>query len=189
MAQHPSEAGSNTLRKGSGARWRVLQFLTALSVRTDPQVDLRLRSVVQNDAQWALLQRLTPFDRSHHLHVYDALRRAGHSDPDLLLAGVLHDVGKADDRGRVWLLHRVAKVLLARHAPGLLSRLSNSQGNAVTHGLFLCVWHAELGARLAHAAGASARCCELIARHEEDSENVTDRDLLALILVDHGARA
>ena len=177
------------LPHGSGARWRVLQFLTALSVRPNPEVDLRLRAVVQNDALWALLRRMTPFDRSHHLHVYEALRSAGYSDPDLLLAGALHDVGKADDRGRVWLVHRVTKVLLARRAPGLLNNLTNVKGNAFAHGLYLCVQHAELGALLAESAGASPRCCELIRLHEEDADSVADRDLLALIRADHGARA
>lgn len=188
MAPHHSEPGSTMLPHGSGARWRVLQFLTALTVRCDPLVDLRLRAAVHSDAQWALLQRLTPFDRSHHLQVYDALRQTGHSDPDLLLAGALHDVGKADARGRVWLVHRVARVLLAKLAPDSLSNLSDN-GNALMHGLYLCVRHASLGAQLAEAAGASSRCCELIARHEENAERVADPGLLALIKADQGARA
>lgn len=141
--------------------------------------------MLQNEAQWRLLLRLSAFDRAHHLRVYDTLVAAGYADFNLLLAAALHDVGKADERGRVRLAHRVLKVLLQAIVPGLVGRRA---GGWFGHGLFLAQHHPRLGAELAMAAGVSERCAELIARHEERLP-VDDPQLRVLIQADAGAIA
>lgn len=165
------------------AAWRVMQFRRALFHRRDADGDQRLRMVVQNEEQWRLLARLSSFDRAHHLQVRDALVAAGYNDPDLLLAAALHDVGKADEHGRVYLLHRVLNVVARRVAPGVAEKLARKGGNWLTHGMYLAGNHPRLGAELAAGAGASERCCRLIARHE-DAGPWDDPDLEALILAD-----
>jgi hypothetical protein len=45
-------------------------------------------------AQRGLFVSMHPGDQRHGLDVVAALRAAGHTDPDLLLAGLLHDAGK-----------------------------------------------------------------------------------------------
>lgn len=172
-----------------GAHWRVFQFLSALLVRGNQDVDGRLQALLGHDALWALLTPLSAFDRAHHLRVHDALIEAGYSQPDLLQAALLHDAGKADNRGRVRLYDRVMKVVLAKTAPGLLMRWSSTPGHRLTHGLYLSVHHANLGAQLAASSGASDRCCELIAMHHERPDTVSDPELLALIQADDGALA
>jgi hypothetical protein len=167
------------------ALWRVQQFVHALGSRPDRAVDLKLRHLLGSDAQWRLLERLTPFDRAHHLRVHQLLLDAGHDDPDLLRAALLHDIGKADERGRVTAVHRAIRVTLRRIAPSLLDRVAR-KGNRLTHGLWLADCHAETGAALAGRAGASVRCCELIARHE-DPEPDDDSLLAALIAADAAA--
>ena len=174
------------MRAASSPFWRVLQFASALVPRSCHETDRRLRTIVQNDRQWVLLQRMSSFDRAHHLCVHDSLVDDGHHDPDLLLAAALHDVGKSDAQGRVRLGHRVLKVLGERVSPGLLDRVSRWD-NVVGHGLFLAANHAALGALLVRAAGGSERCCELIARHHDDPGEVGDGDLQALIEADEGA--
>ena len=171
---------------GNGATWRIAQFFTALTHRHDREVDQRLRRVLLNEAQWQLMARLAPFDRAHALRVRDDLVAAGYTDPDLLLAAALHDVGKADAEGRVGLAHRVLVVLLRRFAPDLLARVAQTGGRRLSHGLYLATNHARLGAELAADTGASERCCSLIARHEE-RRPVDDPELEALIAADEGA--
>ncbi len=173
-------------RAGSGVVWRVTQFVHALAHRHDPATDDRLRTVLQNEAQWRLLLRLSAFDRAHHVRVHDALVTAGHSDPDLLLAAALHDVGKADELGRVHLAHRVLKVLLGALWPALLDALARNGGGWLRHGLYLAQHHPRLGGEFAATAGASPRCCELISRHEERLP-VDDPQLRALIQADSRA--
>lgn len=175
-------------RVGDRIVWRAGQFFSALAHRHNPEIDRELRGVMQNEAQWALLLRLSAFDRAHHLMVYNALTESGHSDADLLLAAALHDVGKADTRGRVRLAHRVLKVVLQRVSLRLLDRIARREGSWLRHGVYLARHHTQLGAHLALAAGASYRCSELIARHE-DRLPVDDPQLQALMQADSEAIA
>lgn len=173
---------------GYGGWLRVGQFARAARARLDPAADAELRALLANEAQWRLLERLTPYDRAHVLRVRRLLVDFGHNDPDLLRAALLHDVGKADEQGRVRLAHRVAIVLLRRLTTGLLRRLTDRPRGGALRGLYLAERHAELGARLAAEAGASARCCELIARHEQLDADA-DSALAALQAADATAGA
>ena len=95
-------------------------------------------------------------DQRHGLDVVASLRRQGVAEPDVLLAGLLHDAGKGD----TGLLPRVAWSLGERYGPWIrrvaglvpgwraaLDRLTN---------------HAELSAGLAAAAGCTDRTTDLI---------------------------
>jgi putative nucleotidyltransferase with HDIG domain len=164
-------------------RWR--QFADAVLCRADPRVDRRIRELLNDDGQWRLVARLTPYDRRHLLTVHDRLVAAGYTDPDLLRAALLHDIGKADERARVGTPHRVLRVVLRRVWPGLLRWLATER--KLSHRLYLAEHHAALGARAARQAGASERCCALIAAHEATSDATADRLLLALIAADSGA--
>lgn len=154
-------------------RWSILrrlrQGVAALSSRPDPDIDRRLRALVSDERQWLLLARLSSFDRSHHLVVHDALVADGCRDGDVLRAALLHDIGKADGRGRVRLLHRVIRVAAGRCCPRQLDRFARHDRGWLHHGVHLAVLHPALGADLARESGASERVCELIRRHEESS--------------------
>jgi hypothetical protein len=165
---------------------RARQFLGALrTTSADADVDERLSQLLDNREQVALLMRLSPFDRAHHLKVHDTLVNWGCRDPDLLQAALLHDIGKADGRGRVRVHDRVLYVVLQWTTPRLLGRLTAPPGRRFLHGLYLARNHARLGAQLAADAGASPRCYALIAAHE--TRRPGDQALVLLQLADHGA--
>lgn len=166
--------------------WRVLQFCQCVSARDDPAVDAQLRHLLDNDAQWQLLRRLSPFDRRHHLRVYTLLRERGCDDEDVLRAALLHDAGKADGWGRAHVGHRTLKVLLGLLGPRWLDLFASESARGPRHGLYLASHHARLGSQLARPAGASERCCELIARHD-CRRHQHDPGLSALIAADNGA--
>lgn len=162
---------------------RLTQFVRVVRLRPDPRVDVTLQALLDNPAQWRLLERMTRYDRAHHLHVYQWLVERGHRDPDLLRAALLHDVGKADGRQRVMLGHRIARVLGRAVTPSGLDRLAKPNGSRLCHGLYLAQHHARLGAEMARSTGASDRCCALIARHEDASAG-DDVELAALMAAD-----
>jgi len=98
-------------------------------------------------------------DRRHALDVVRHLRMAGHDDPELLAAALLHDAAKGH-RMRLW--HRVAGVLIEATAPRLLARLARDREESWRYPFHLYLHHAELSAQAARAAGCSARTAALI---------------------------
>lgn len=146
------------------ACYRVAQFFRAVVARvSDEEVERATRALTPEARD--LFRRQAAQDQRHALAVYGALRQAGHTDPHLLAAALLHDVGKA--AARLSSVHRSIIVLLGRFAPRLLARLSRGE---------LCFWnrpfvvhaqHPQIGARWAEEAGCSPFAVALIRRHEE----------------------
>ena len=107
-------------------------------------------------AQLALFDSMHVADRRHGLDVVASLRAEGVTEPDALLAGLLHDAGKGDTG--VW--PRVAHALashygqwiagVARRVPGLGASMERLRT------------HASTSAALAAAAGCPSRTVELI---------------------------
>ena len=110
--------------------------------------------------QLALYDCMHVADRRHGLDVVATLRDEGVTDPEVLLAGLLHDAGK----GQTGVWPRVAYSLgqaygswlprLAGVVPGFGAALARLRD------------HAETSATLAAAAGCSPRTVELI-RHQD----------------------
>lgn len=137
---------------------------------------------VGEDEREGLVDRLTPAqlelfdsmhvaDRRHGLDVIATLRAEGITDPELLLAGLLHDAGK----GQTGVWPRVAYSLgqayggwvwsVAATVPGWRGALERLRD------------HAETSARLAAAAGCSARTVELIRHQDAPIDPVAGRAL------------
>jgi hypothetical protein len=112
-------------------------------------------------------------DRRHGLDVLAALREAGSSDPELLVAGLLHDCGKGP---RVRLVHRVAWSLGQRYGEWVWR--ASSRMPTFRYGLANLRNHAARSAELAAEAGCSARTVELI-RMAENPTDDAGRLLLA----------
>ena len=112
-------------------------------------------------AQTALFDGMHVADRRHGLDVVAALRVAGVTDPELLVAGLLHDCGKGP---RVRLVHRVVWSLGQRYGQWIWTAWSHVPTFA--YGLERLRNHAERSAELAARAGCSARTVALIRMQE-----------------------
>lgn len=147
----------------SRASWwasKVRQFRAHIGARIAPEERAGLATWL-SPAQLNMFDAMHVADRRHGLDVVATLRADGSDDPDLLLAGLLHDAAKGADVG-VW--PRVAWSLgaafgwpvrrIAALVPGLDAQLARLDD------------HAELSARLAALAGCSSRTVELI-RHQD----------------------
>jgi hypothetical protein len=146
--------------------YRFKQFFGALTARVNDG-DGQTLACLLTPPQQALFKRMARNDQRHSLDVCAALRQAGHTDPALLAAALLHDVGKA--AGRIWLWQRALVVLLARWAPGALRWLERGDLPATwwRRGFVVNRLHPELGARWAAEAGCLPATVDLIRRHQQ----------------------
>jgi hypothetical protein len=107
-------------------------------------------------AQLALFDSMHVADRRHGLDVVASLRAERVTEPDVLLAGLLHDAGKGDTGIRPRVVYSLARpyrqwiAALARMLPGFGAGLERLRV------------HAERSAELAATAGCPARTVELI---------------------------
>jgi len=165
-----------------GAIYRVRQFLRAAVTRVRPAaVDEDLLNQVLPPQAVDLFLAMPGYDRQHAMAVFQALRAAGHDEPDLLAAALLHDVGKSGSRvARIRIWHRVATVLLRAFWPGAVERIGRDRPGSWRRPFFVQHHHAALGAELARQACCSPWTVELIRRHE-DACRAGDEPLLAAL--------
>jgi hypothetical protein len=124
-------------------------------------------------------------DQRHSIQVCATLLQAGHDDPDLLAAALLHDVGKAE--GPIWLWQRTLIVLLRRWSPKLLAWLARGGRQTAVprwrRGFVINRVHPQLGARWATEAACSPTTVAIILRHQEAVETIeNDQDRLLAAL-------
>jgi hypothetical protein len=142
----------------SSASWwasRFRQFRAHLRARVDPGERAALATWITL-AQLALFDSMHVADRRHGLDVVASLRAERVTEPDVLLAGLLHDAGKGDTG--VW--PRVAFTLGRAYGQWILALVRWLPGFG--RALERLRTHADRSAELAAAAGCPARTVELI---------------------------
>ena len=139
---------------------KVRQFRSHLRASVSPGERAGLATWT-TPAQLALFDSMHIADRRHGLDVVSSLRADGATDPDLLLAGLLHDAGKGDTG--IW--PRVAYSLGQHYGTWIwsVSRAVPGFGPAIER----LRTHAETSAALALGAGCSVRAADLI-RYQDD---------------------
>jgi hypothetical protein len=143
--------------------YRLRQFLTSLRPHVGPQERFEACAHL-GPAQVALFESMALRDQRHCLDVFQALRRQGCVDPELLAAALLHDVGKGDVR--LW--HRVIYVLLEGASPRLLDRWVMHETVTWRRALGRLRRHSSDGAATAAAAGTPLPVVRLISGDPED---------------------
>lgn len=155
---------------GQAMAWatRLQQGVTALRSTSLPaDLDAVIATLLTND-QAVAFRQLPAYDQAHLFRVYQRLVAAGERDREVLIAALLHDIGKTMPPARVRLPDRVARVILQRCAPLLLVRLARMPAPWWRTGLALAVHHPRIGARMAATLGCTPRVCWLIEHHEDD---------------------
>lgn len=162
-------------------RWwggRTRQFTRYMTGRVSAPERDGLRSWL-TPPQLQLYDNMHRADRRHGLDVVAALKAAGHDDPDLLIAGLLHDSGKGRSL-HVW--HRIGWSLSEHY--GAVARRTLERLPTFRAAFATLAAHAEVSAKLARDAGCSERTVDLI-RHQ--AEPVDEELGVALQLADEAS--
>jgi hypothetical protein len=118
-------------------------------------------------SQIVLFHRMQPSEQTHAYQMFERLNASGQTDPDLLSAALLHDVGKA--LYPLSLIDRVVIVLGKRFFGRRAERWSEGTPNRFRRPFVVAAHHPGWGADLAEQAGASSRTVDLIRRHQDVS--------------------
>ena len=147
--------------RSSSSWWagRVRQFRAHVRAAVAPAERSGLEAWLSGP-QLALFDGMHVADRRHGLDVVATLRADGVTDPDVLMAGLLHDAGK----GQTGLWPRVVYALGDAYGRGLWRVAGVVPGFRAS--LARLHDHAETSARLAASVGCSPRTVELI-RHQD----------------------
>jgi hypothetical protein len=147
---------------GHAAWWRskVRQFATHVRARVSETEHAELAAWL-TPAQRHLFDSMHVADRRHGLDVVAALRAEGVREPEVLLAGLLHDCGK----GNTGVVARVVYSLGQAYGRWIPRRASMNPG--LRRELDRLAAHAETSARLASDAGCTPRTVELIRNQEQ----------------------
>jgi hypothetical protein len=116
--------------------------------------------------------------RKHHLRVYFALCRAGETQPQLLKAALLHDVGKTRYPFRLFdkIVVVVVKVLL----PHQFKRWGAGEALGWRRRFVVSAQHPAWGAEMVEALGSDPLMVTLIRRHQDPLDR-TDPELKTLL--------
>ena len=118
-------------------------------------------------------------EQRHAVDVMQHLRTHGAPSDDLLVAALLHNVGK----GPLHLYERVAYTLLAMFTPRLLHRVARPDGRGFRLAMAAQRDHPARGVELLGAIGVRPRVLELVRGHHDASPR-GDAELAALIEAD-----
>jgi putative nucleotidyltransferase with HDIG domain len=145
--------------------YRVRQFVQYAGARLGP-TERQAIATRLGPALNGLFHQMSPAEQAHAYRVAQALLAAGHSEPDLIAAALLHDVGKV--RAPLALWERTLVVLCGKLAPRLAERLGQSSNGArgLRRPFVTASQHAAWGADMVRQAGASDRVVALIRCHQ-----------------------
>jgi hypothetical protein len=144
--------------------YRVRQFWHALT-EVPAQEDLLQARQVLSPALMALFLRLQPGEQAHSLWIYCQLLQQDQEDQDLLVAALLHDVGKIRHPLRLW--ERVVIVLGKTWFPERIKAWGRAAPYGWRRSFVVAEQHPAWGAELAAQAGASPMAATLIRRHQD----------------------
>lgn len=164
--------------------YRVRQFWRNVFLKTDHQALEQAKGQL-TAAQWALFRQLQPAEKAHALSIYRKLIEQGDIQPDLLVAALLHDVGKLRyrlnpiERAMVVLMRAI--VPLRAHQFGEIPASGWERLPGWRKAFIVAAHHEEWGAEMAHQAGTSALAEALIRWHHQPNHPEAGEEENALL--------
>jgi hypothetical protein len=157
--------------------YRTRQVLLDLGATLSP-TDWDLVENLLNPSQVNLFRKMQKSEQTHSVRVLKALLRQGENHPDLMVAALLHDVGKSCFTLKLW--ERILVVLVKALLPSLAQRwgcespitLTSSSSELRVPGwrraFVIACQHPLWGAELVAKTGATPLSLSLIQNHQEE---------------------
>jgi hypothetical protein len=143
--------------------YRTRQFWQAVSAAPSP-TDLDLAHQILSPTLFNLFLEMNRGEQAHSMNILHQLLLMEETQPDLLAAALLHDVGKSRYPLRLW--ERV-EIVLGRAIFPVKSRIWGQGAPLGWRKPFVvAARHPDWGADMAAAAGASPLTVALIRRHQ-----------------------
>lgn len=163
-------------------RYRLWQFWQMLWARPLSDEAYAAVMAVLTEPQLALFNRFNSTDQWHSYRVMCALQAAGHDQPDLLTAALLHDIGKTKLPISVW--ERSLIVAGQVLVPGKAAEWSLAEESRWQRPFVVKAQHPSWGAEMAEQAGCPPLTVSLIRRHQDTlaGRPLTEEDELLQIL-------
>jgi hypothetical protein len=144
--------------------YRLSQFWEALVAKPTAS-GLALAQSILYGPLLELFLRLQPSEQAHSLRIACLLIGQNEDNPDLLVAALLHDVGKCRFPLRVW--ERVLIVLGKALFPEQARKWGKGHPYGWRRPFVVAEQHPDWGAEMAAQAGASALTVSLVRNHQE----------------------
>lgn len=161
--------------------YRVWQFWQIMAARPFSDEALTEVSNILTAPQLVLFQRFDRNDQWHSYRVLKMLQAAGHDDRDLLVAALLHDVGKTKVKLSVW--QRSFIVLGYAFSKERVARWGAGAAVGWKRPFVVKAQHPAWGAQMAEGVGTSTQAVSLIRRHQDQLDTaVTEEDKLLQLL-------
>ena len=148
-----------------GSLYRLKQFWQATTAGPLPDALLAEVCSVLEPTQLALFRQFGHGDQWHSVRVYRLLQEEGQSDPDLLTAALLHDVGKVRVSLTPW--ERTLVVITEKLWPSRAEAWGSGEPRGWKRPFVVRSQHPAWGAEMAAEAGASAMTVALIRHHQD----------------------
>jgi predicted hydrolase (HD superfamily) len=165
---------------------RLRQGLRALSAWARPVNTALAESALKTTPLIALFHTMRRSEQQHSLNVLRTLRARGFDHPSLMVAALLHDVGKSQAPFHLW--DRVIVVLAKAIVPDRVRRWGQAAPTGWRRPFAVSTQHPKWSAELAEKAGADPLAVELIATHadriDREPETLTEKLLAALQAAD-----
>lgn len=155
--------------------YRVNQFSNALLAGSLSQDEIYIIQELLTSEQERLFLRMERGEQKHSLRVLHTLIDEGENTHDLLVAALLHDIGKIRSPLRIW--EKVLIVLGKAFFPEHVKRWERSNRNDWRRPFVVAKTHPQWGAEMASNMGASPRTIALIRRHQEQLKTVFQEPL------------
>ena len=148
-----------------GLWYRIGQFWQA--IRAEPLSTTAVADIatILTPAEQELFWQFDVGEQQHSYQVLQTLRQAGHTQPDLLAAALLHDIGKTRMPLTVW--DRSLIVVGQTLWPKKVVEWGYGEGRGWQRPFLVKAQHPAWGADMATAVGSRPLTINLIRRHQD----------------------